>query len=109
MPVYIRKNAKFTPDSLQNFTPDESDPADFIQDPDQFVDKLPQPYRMIDKLCTNLIENAWEIIVRRENERNAEASKIRPPKYTTEIQIEVSSDAWRCLLKIVTIMLYEMK
>ena len=62
---------------------------DFISDPDQFRDQLPQPYRCIDKMLTNLIDSAWEIIFSRECERLFEASKVQVPKYQCSIKLDV--------------------
>ena len=87
MPIFIPKNVSYTPDSLRKFEPVEDD--DFIQDPELFKDSLPQPYRMLDKILNNIFENAWDIITQREQERMVEASKVKPPMYTTDMQIEV--------------------
>ena len=89
MPIFVPKDISFTPQSLKKFEPLEDDGQDFIQDPEQFKDTLPQPYRMLDKIVTHIFENAWDIITRRETERMVEASKIKPPKYSTDVQIEV--------------------
>lgn len=91
MPIFIPKNVSFTPESLKKFEPIEDDVLDFIQDPEQFVDALPQPYRMLDKFVTAIFENAWEIITAREAYKMVEASKIRPPLYSTDVQLEVIS------------------
>ncbi|XP_076465084.1 WD repeat-containing protein 93-like isoform X2 [Babylonia areolata] len=79
MPVYIRKNLSFTPTSLERMSDEEDD--DYLQDPDQMRDSLPQPYRMIDKVLNKLLEDAWDIIEMKENKRLADERKIRPPKY----------------------------
>ena len=65
------------------------DQSDFINDPDQFRDQLPQPYRFLNKVLNNLIDNAWEIIFNRQRERLREATKYRPPKYECTIYLEV--------------------
>ena len=87
MPIFVPKNVSYTPESLRKFEPVEDD--DFIQDPEQFKDYLPQPYRMLDKILIDIFENAWDIITQREQERMVEASKVKPPMYTTDVQIEV--------------------
>ena len=99
MPVYIRTNVNFTPPSLADAVIDE-DEDDFIQDPDQVRDLLPQPYRMIDKVVNNLFDRAWDIISSRESERVAEATRIRPPQYECGIHLSVSYSGARLLLKI---------
>ena len=87
MPVYIRKNVNFTPPSIDNF-PMEDD-EDYITDPDQLLDRLPQPYRMIDKVLTQWYDDVWEIIEKRENARLEESRKIRPPQYECSTQMKV--------------------
>ncbi|XP_078314184.1 WD repeat-containing protein 93-like isoform X3 [Crassostrea virginica] len=86
MPVYIRKNVNFTPPSIDNF-PMEDD-EDYITDPDQLLDRLPQPYRMIDKVLTQWYDDVWEIIEKRENARLEESRKIRPPQYECSTQMK---------------------
>ena len=88
MPVYIRKNVMFTPPSLAD-APVEDNDEDFIQDPDQVRDNLPQPYRMLDKCVTQIFENAWSIISSREDERVAEATRDKAPQYECGIKLQV--------------------
>ena len=87
MPVYIRKNVNFTPPSIDKIPMEDED--DYITDPDQLKDKLPQPYRMIDKVLTQFYENVWEIIEKRENKRLEESRKIRPPQYECAVKMKV--------------------
>lgn len=87
MPVYIRKNVNFTPPSIDNF-PLEDD-EDYITDPDQLLDRLPQPYRMIDKVLSQWYDEVWQIIEKRENERLEESHRIRAPQYECSAQMEV--------------------
>ena len=87
MPVYLRRNVNFTPQSMGEF-PEDSE-GDFLIDPDQHRDALPQPYRMIDKTITRLLDDAWEIIASREQNRVEEASKIRPPQYECAVAVPV--------------------
>ncbi|XP_062569536.1 WD repeat-containing protein 93-like isoform X2 [Saccostrea cucullata] len=86
MPVYIRKNVNFTPPSIDKF-PLEDD-EDYITDPDQLVDRLPQPYRMIDKVLSQWYDEVWEIIEKRENERLEESRRIRAPQYQCSNQMK---------------------
>ena len=74
---------------MGEFPPDETYDSDFLQDPAQHRDELPQPYRMIDKVLNRLIDNTWEIIEAREQKRIAEASKIRPPIYECSVTMSV--------------------
>lgn len=86
MPVYIRKNVNFTPPSLEKIPLEDED--DYITDPDQLKDQLPQPYRMIDKVLIEIVENVWEIIETRENARLEESRKIRPPQHAYSKYLE---------------------
>lgn len=79
MPVYIRKNVSYTPPSISNISDEDDD--DYLQDPDQLRDVLPQPYRMINKVLDKIFADAWDIIQAKENRRLAEERKIKPPKY----------------------------
>ncbi|KAL8615967.1 hypothetical protein ACOMHN_034643 [Nucella lapillus] len=91
MPVYIRKNLSFTPTSLERMSDEEDD--DYLLDPDQMRDELPQPYRMIDKVLLKLFEDAWDIIEMKESKRLTEERKIRPPKYDQPTEIPFLSQA----------------
>ncbi|XP_023932289.1 WD repeat-containing protein 93 isoform X1 [Lingula anatina] len=86
MPVYIRKTMVISPPSILSRMSDDED--DYLTDPDQIRDLLPQPYRMINKIIYNLFDDIWEIISERENARIAEASRIKPPKYECAIQMQ---------------------
>ncbi|XP_072037807.1 WD repeat-containing protein 93-like isoform X2 [Amphiura filiformis] len=86
MPVYVRKNLmSITPDSLSNLSSDEDD---YIKDPDQLIDKLPQPFRLVDKIFNRLFDIAWEICAIREAIREEERSKIRPPLYDCAVKLD---------------------
>ncbi|ELU13420.1 hypothetical protein CAPTEDRAFT_222448 [Capitella teleta] len=87
MPVYLRKDAAMSVPSATAAELACDDPDDFIGDPDQLRDKLPQPFRMIDKVVNQLIENAMNLAVLRENEQVREATIFRPPQYESESQI----------------------
>ena len=89
MPVYMRKNQRFTPSSIGDLT-GVDDSLDYLQDPDQLRDKLPQPYRMINKVLLTLFDDTWEIISSREEDRVKEATRIKPPQYECGVQVQVS-------------------
>ena len=67
---------------------------DFLQDPDQRWDDLPQPFRFLNKILRNIVEEAFEIAHYREGERISEATRIRPPKYTCASQIKVEPEGY---------------
>ena len=54
--------------------------GDFLQDPALWVDRLPQPFRMIDEVLQELLENAWEVIETRDVQRQLEQARVRAPE-----------------------------
>ncbi|WAR00781.1 WDR93-like protein [Mya arenaria] len=88
MPVYIRKNVSYTPPSLDKIQHEAED--DYNLDPELQKDSLPQPYRMIDKTLIGLFDDTWEVIAKREEERVAEANKVRPPAYKPSVQLNTA-------------------
>lgn len=73
-----------------NFDELSDDEDDFVKDPAQYRDQLPHPYRYIDEFLTLFLDEVWEEITLRENDRAADRSKIRPPKYECALQLQVS-------------------
>ena len=59
---------------------DEEDPNDYLQDPDLWTDRLPQPFRMLDNLLQRVLYRAWDEIEHRETERIREAARIKIPE-----------------------------
>ncbi|XP_069138449.1 WD repeat-containing protein 93-like isoform X3 [Argopecten irradians] len=86
MPVYLRKNVNYTPPSLDQIPLEQED--DYVQDPEQLKDHLPQPYRMLDKVLNKVFEDAWAIIEQRENAALEEARRFKPPQFDFEEAIE---------------------
>ncbi len=62
--------------------------TDFLKDPALFKDPLPQPYRRIDRILEDLLNDTWHVIEKNHNERTVELSKPRPPKLTNQISID---------------------
>ncbi|XP_071965373.1 WD repeat-containing protein 93-like [Antedon mediterranea] len=86
MPVYVRKNLmSITPDTLTNLSSDEDD---FLADPDQLRDPLPQPFRLINKLLVQIFDRAWEQLSIREEVRVEEAARYKPTQCEDAIQLE---------------------
>ncbi|XP_077989361.1 WD repeat-containing protein 93-like [Glandiceps talaboti] len=86
MPVYVRKNLlSITPPSLSELL---SDDDEFLTDPEQLHDQLPQPFRMVDKLLNYLVDDVWEIVSSREAVRLEEKSRVRPPQYECAVQMQ---------------------
>ena len=65
------------------------DDNDYLLDPDQMRDILPQPYRMINKILTQIVEDAWAILEGKENAILAQARKVRPPSLEEPQQVPV--------------------
>ncbi|KFV84616.1 WD repeat-containing protein 93, partial [Struthio camelus australis] len=68
----------------------------FLQDPDQMLDVLPQPFRMINKLVMLVFENAMEIIERRETLQEAQKVRIQATKCFPTAEFQVTGRA-NCL------------
>lgn len=87
MPVYVRKNLlSITPDSLSNRSNDEED---YITDPDQMLDFLPQPFRLVNKIITSVFDRAWERVVHREKQLEEERLRLPIPEYDNAEVVEV--------------------
>ena len=88
MPVYLRQHNDIPTPTISDIG--ENDEDDFLQDPDQRWDKLPQPFRFLNKILISVFERAWEIANSREVERITEAAKIRPPQYECASKVKVT-------------------
>lgn len=72
---------------------DEDDcPGDYLQDPSLWSDQLPQPFRMLDRLLHELLHMTWEVIERRETERQREAAKVRIPEIEEWSRVAVEGE-----------------
>eukprot|EP00058_Branchiostoma_floridae_P016131 XP_002601619.1 hypothetical protein BRAFLDRAFT_85812 [Branchiostoma floridae] len=86
MPVFIRKGGlDIPPPSLSSR---DSDEEEFLTDPEQLYDPLPQPFRMIDKVLFQLLEDVWDIVSEREEARMQDGSRVRPPLYECPVQMQ---------------------
>lgn len=83
----IIKSLAVDPPNYDELSDDEDD---FVKDPAQYRAPLPQPYRFVDELLTLFLDEVWDEITLRDNEKIAERSKIRPPKYECAVQLQVS-------------------
>lgn len=61
---------------------EDSNTVDYLQDPALWEDHLPQPYRMIEHLINQLLDDAWECIVQNEIYIQREAAKVKIPEGT---------------------------
>uniref|UniRef100_UPI00398EEA11 WD repeat-containing protein 93 isoform X2 n=1 Tax=Pristiophorus japonicus TaxID=55135 RepID=UPI00398EEA11 len=99
MPGYIKKYPVVS-NPLEHNWSDDNENDDYLKDPDQRLDKLPQPFRMIDKLIGRIIENACESIEGREAEREAKRLKIKPPLCESSEEIQLPGNL-NCLANTV--------
>ena len=78
MPVYIRRGELDIPvPSISSLEEDAED--SYLLDPAMVVDELPQPYRMLDKLLNQLLDDVWQTITDRQIKREEEARIVHPP------------------------------
>ena len=56
------------------------DAGDIFQDPDLLRSKLPQPYRMIDKVLNYILELTWSKIVVIEEKKERFRNRLKTPK-----------------------------
>ena len=76
----------YTPPSVDKPPPEDED--DFITDPELIRDDLPQPYRMIDKVLSFIVDETWDEISQREAARIEEAQKVKPPEFEYSMCLE---------------------
>nr|XP_031296418.1 WD repeat-containing protein 93 isoform X3 [Camelus dromedarius] len=86
LPIFTQKGMLVVPSPTEkDWSKDDEDNCVF-SDPEQEVDSLPQPYRMINKLVNFLFDRSWEIIEERDVLRTAELSRIQPTIYSPFIE-----------------------
>uniref|UniRef100_H2Y1Y1 Uncharacterized protein n=1 Tax=Ciona intestinalis TaxID=7719 RepID=H2Y1Y1_CIOIN len=88
MPVYIRSGELNIPAPSISTVDDEDEDGVYLLDPELVVDELPQPFRMIDKVLTGIVEDVWDEIVDREKKREEEMRRVRPPVYNPTSKVE---------------------
>ncbi|XP_051837051.1 WD repeat-containing protein 93 isoform X2 [Antechinus flavipes] len=91
MPVYIRKGPLEIPTYEEQDWVKDEEVDFFLKDPDQILDSLPQPFRMINKLVNLLFDRAWEIIAERERTKAITILKIKPMVYLPSQKFQLSS------------------
>ncbi|XP_066491391.1 WD repeat-containing protein 93 [Tiliqua scincoides] len=89
MPFYIRKqHLEIPPPSEKDWIKKDEEEDFYLKDPDQAVDSLPQPYRMINKLLVLLFEQAWEIIAGRDRQE-IKKQLLAPTLYQPSARFQV--------------------
>ncbi|XP_055901154.1 WD repeat-containing protein 93-like isoform X1 [Biomphalaria glabrata] len=86
MPIYIPKKSTFSPPS--NFEIEPENDNDYLLDPDQLWDCLPQPYRMINKIINQVLDSVWEIVKQKEKDAIEAASHVQPPSFESHNIVE---------------------
>ncbi|XP_076980295.1 WD repeat-containing protein 93 isoform X2 [Tamandua tetradactyla] len=91
LPVHTRKGPLEVPSpSEKDWSKDDKE--DYVlKDPDQELDSLPQPYRMISKLVDLLFDRSWEVIEEREAAREAERSRTQPTIYPPLVESKLNN------------------
>ena len=64
----------------------------FVADPDQIFDELPQPFRLVDKTLRYIFDNAWEIIEGIEERKALKRSKAVLPLFDLGKQLSEYSN-----------------
>jgi len=87
MPVYIRRGELDIPvPSISSVEEDDQD--SYLLDPAMVVDELPQPYRMLDKLLGQFLDDVWELIVYRQRKREEAARIVNPPRIVASSTVD---------------------
>ncbi|KAI5943481.1 WD repeat-containing protein 93 [Manis javanica] len=81
LPILTQKGALEVPSPTEKDWSKDDEKDYVFKDPDQEVDSLPQPYRMINKLVNLLFDKSWEIIEERDTSREAELRRVQPTMY----------------------------
>jgi len=72
-----------------DLTTADSDPTHYLQDPELFTDKLPQPFRRINRVLNSIVDNVLEIAVAREAKLISDDSRRQAPMYDSAFILEV--------------------
>ncbi|CAG5123479.1 unnamed protein product, partial [Candidula unifasciata] len=91
MPVYRKKNLSPTLASLYSMEPEND--SDYLMDPDQLYDILPQPYRMINKVLEHILDSLWEIVDEKDRCLLARASKNLAPQFAESHMLQLYKNA----------------
>ena len=59
--------------------PEDSDQEDYLQNPELWGARLPQPYRMIEKILNKLFEETWDLIEQRQVLTQQALAKVKVP------------------------------
>ncbi|XP_073918260.1 WD repeat-containing protein 93 [Castor canadensis] len=90
LPIFLRKGPmEIPPPTEKDWSKDDDDECVF-RDLDPWLDPLPQPYRLINKLVNLLFDRCWEVIEEREALREDERSRVKPTIYPPVAEIPLN-------------------
>ena len=81
--------------------PFSDDSKDYLLDPDLWLDKLPQPFQMIDEVLQEFLDQVWEKIESRDIVRKQEEACVKVPEFSDGLVAEGSEGVKliRCVLR----------
>jgi len=74
---------------VANVTTTDGDTSHYLQDPELFVDLLPQPFRRINRLLNSIVSDALEIAEDNESKLIHDSGRRQVPKYDSADILEV--------------------
>lgn len=88
--------------------------GDYLQDPELWRDRLPQPFRMIDRLLEELLSRTWEQIEFRRSERESQPDatpatpeSVNLDRYLSQTLVEPRENTTGNLMDILQLKLSE--
>jgi len=72
-----------------NVTTTDADTSNYLQDPELFVDALPQPFRRVNRILSSIVDNALEIAETNESKCIHDSSRRQAPQYDSADIVEV--------------------
>ncbi|XP_058398426.1 WD repeat-containing protein 93 isoform X2 [Diceros bicornis minor] len=91
LPVFTRKGPLEVPSPTEKDWSKDDEEDYVFKDPDEELDSLPQPYRMINKLVNLLFDRSWEVIEERDTLRKSELSWIQPTIYPPLVESKLNN------------------
>jgi len=75
---------------VANVTTTDGDTFQYLQDPELFLDVLPQPFRRINRILNSIVDNALEIAEANETKLIHDLSRRQAPQYDSADILEVT-------------------
>jgi len=72
-----------------SMTTADDDPTHYLEDPELFVDNLPQPFRRINRIFNSIIDKVLEIAEARESKLIHDSGRRQAPQYDSANILEV--------------------